>query len=113
MEDLKKWSDLTPDQWNAIMSFKPPKYYMWFYRWYKKWIGKTIFSLIVIAGILMLIFSDSAFDVVKGIFFGVFGLGLWALSAYLIKHFYTKKYAKNIGLTIEQWNYLTKGMTWN
>lgn len=116
MKDFKKWEDLTPEQINLIVNWKPPKYYRWFYKWYKKWIGNTIFFSIVIAGILMIIHNSlniDLFDVIKGIFFFAFGLVIWALTAYLTKHFATKKFAKSLGLTIENFNYLVRGMTWD
>lgn len=106
---------LTEEQKKAIDYFKnnPPRYYKWFYKMYTKWIGNLIFFTIVGIGALMIIFNDAIFDVVKGLFFFVMGLGLWALSAYLFKHFYTKRYAKKIGMTLKQWNYWTKGLTLN
>lgn len=105
---------LTEKQQEAIDWFiaNPPKYYAWFYRFYTKWIGNVIFFTIVAIGALMLIFQDAIFDVVKGMFFFVFGLGLWALSAFLYKHFYTKRYAKKIGLTLKEWNVVTQGKEW-
>ena len=107
--------ELTEHQKERIDWFikNPPKYYAWFYKFYKKWIGNVIFFTIVAIGALMIIFNDAIFDVVKGMFFFVFGLGLWSLSAYLFKHFYTKRYAKKIGLTLKEWNTVTKGKTWD
>ena len=91
----------------------PPKYYKWFYKFYTKWIGNVIFFSIVAAGALMIIFNDAVFDVVKGIFFFVFGLGLWALSAFLYKHFYTKRYAKKMGLSLKVFNMFAMGLEWD
>jgi len=107
--------ELTKEQLEAIDWFiaNPPKYYAWFYKFYNKWIGNVIFFTIVAIGALMIIFNDSIFDVVKGMFFFVFGLGLWALSAFLYKHIYTKRYAKKIGLTLKQWNLVTWGKAWD
>ena len=115
MEKFITWEELSGDQLDAITWFRlnPPKYYKWFYKFYKKWIGNTIFFGIIISGALMIIFNDAIFDVVKGIFFFLFGLVLWSASAFLYKHFYTKKYAKNIGLSLKNWNFLTKGMTFD
>ena len=112
MEELIKWEDLTPGQVDKITWFRlnPPKYYKWFYKFYKKYIGNVIFFGILTVGALMIIFNDAIFDVVKGMFFALFGLVLWSASAYIYKHLYTKKYAKKMGLTMKQWNYLTKGM---
>ena len=106
------FAPLTDEQRLAIKQFQdhPPKYYAWFYKFYTKYIGNAIFFGIVAVGALMIIFNDAIFNVVKGMFFGIFGLGLWALSSYLYKHFYTKKYAKKIGMTLKQWNYWTKGL---
>jgi hypothetical protein len=46
-------------------------------------------------------------------FFGLFGLIMWALSAYLTKHWGVKRYLAKYGngMTIERWNELTKGFT--
>lgn len=115
MDKIIIWEDLTPGQVDKISWFRmnPPKYYKWFYKWYKKWIGNTVFFGILSVGALMIIFNDAIFDVVKGVFFALFGLVIWSTSAYIFKHFYTKKYAKKIGLTLKQFNYLTKGMTFD
>lgn len=114
MEYLKNWDELTEEQKEAINSFRPPKYYIWFYKFYKKFLAYFFFFGIITAAILMALHTAlniDLFNVVKGLFFALFVSMLWALSAYLTKHFYTKKYAKSIGLSIENWNYLTKGMT--
>ena len=112
MENYVTWDQLTVEQKRAIDWFKenPPKYYKWFYKFYQKYIGKAIFIGILAVGALMIIFNDAIFNVARGMFFGILGLGLWSLSAYLYMHFYTKKYAKKMGFTLKQWNYLTKGM---
>jgi len=114
MKILKNWDELTDEQIKAIDSFRPPKYYIWFYKFYKEFLSYFFFFGIITAGILMDIHNAlniDLFDVIKGLFFVLFGSMLWVLSAYLTKHFYTKKYAKSIGLTLENWNHLTKGMT--
>ena len=115
MEKYITWEELTDDQLDAISWFaeNPPKYYKWFYKFYKKYIGNTIFFGILTVGALMIIFNDAIFDVVKGMFFALFGLVLWSASAFLYKHFYTKKYAKKMGLTLKNFNYLTTGMVWD
>jgi len=116
MEILKNWDELTDEQKEAIRSFRPPKYYIWFYKLYKKFLSFLLFFGIIGAGVLMVLhnfLNVDLFSVIKGIFFVLFGVMLWLLSAYLVKHFYTKKYAKSIGLTIENWNYLTVGMTFD
>lgn len=115
MEKLIIWEDLTPEQVDKITWFRlnPPKYYKWFYKFYQKYIGKAIFLGILLIAALMIIFNDAIFNVALGLFFGLLGLGLWSLSAYLYKHFYTKKYAKKMGFTLKQWNYLTRGLTWD
>lgn len=115
MEKFVKWVDLTQKQREAIDWFQknPPKYYKWFYKFYKKYIGTTIFFTILAVGILGIIYNNVEADfwnVLLGLFFFAGGLVLWSLSAFLYKHFYTKKYAKKIGLTLKNWNYLTKGM---
>jgi len=112
MEKMVSWNELTLEQKRAIDWFKqnPPRYYKWFYKFYNKWIGNVIFFGILTVGALMIIFNDAIFDVVKGIFFFLFGLVIWSASAFLYKHFYTKRYAKKIGLTLKNWNMLTKGM---
>ena len=116
MEDFKKWSDLTPEEVNAIMSFKPPKYYRLFYKWYKRWIGRTIFAIILLIATLGIIYNNTSgwdfWNVLLGLFFVVVGFGVWGLSAHLVKHSYTKKFAKGLGLSLENWNHLTQGLTW-
>ena len=106
---------LTDEQRQAIKDFQenPPKYYKWFYKWYTKWIGNTIFLGIVAVGALMIIFNDAIFDVVKGMFFGLFGLVIWAATAKWYKHIYTKRYAKEYGMSLAAWNYYTKGLILN
>ena len=104
---------MTEEEKSIIRNYDFPKYYKWFYKWYTKWIGSTIFVGIVVIGALMIIFGDRIFDVVKGMFFGLFGLVIWALSAYLTKHIGLKSYLRKHGngMTIERWNELTKGLT--
>lgn len=114
MSDREKmWDDLTQEQQDAIHDFieNPPKYYKWFYKFYKKFLGSFIFFGIIAVGALMIIFNDAIFDVVKGMFFVLFGAVIWAASAYIYKHFYTKKYAKRVGLSLKQWNFWTRGLT--
>lgn len=115
MENYLTWDELSLEQKRAIDWFKnnPPKYYKWFYKWYTKWIGKTIFCGILVVGALMIIFNDAIFDVVRGMFFFLLGLVLWSASASVYKKIYTKRYAKKIGLTLKNWNMLTKGMVLN
>ena len=110
-----EYPSLTPTQKQAIDDFQdnPPKYYAWFYKLYTKWIGNIIFLGIITIGVLMLIFQDDMFEVGKGIFFGLFGLVLWAAGSFIYKHLYTKKYAKKYGMTLKQWNYWTTGMKLN
>jgi hypothetical protein len=105
---------LTKKQNKAINWFleNPPDYYRWFYRFFKNVLSYAVFFLIIAAFLLAIINTD-LFIVIRGIFFIVFTLGLWALSAFLYKHFYTKRYAKKIGLTLKEWNIATKGMTWD
>ena len=115
MEKYVEWVDLNQEQRKAIDWFQknPPKYYKWFYKFYKKYLSRVIFGLLVSSFILVILHSIIDYDffnIIKGIFFSLFGMGLWALSAFLYKHFYTKKYAKKIGLTLKNWNYLTKGL---
>lgn len=112
------WEELTSKQLDAITWFRlnPPKYYKWFYKLYKKYLSMIIFILFIVEFILAIlhnIINYDFFNIIKIIGFVLFGIGLWALSAFLYKHFYTKKYVKKIGLTLKNWNYLTKGMTWD
>jgi hypothetical protein len=115
MSNFKTWQDLSPGEVREIVNFRPPKYYRWFYHFYKKYLGTTICCLILVMGILGIVYNNVQLDfwnVLLGGFFLIMGLGLWALTSYLIKHFYTKRFAKNMGLTLENWNALTKGMSW-
>ena len=118
MEKFITWEELSDKQLDAITWFRlnPPRYYKWFYKFYKKYIGTTIFFTIIAVAILGIIYNNTNADfwnLLMGLFFFIMALGLWSLSAFLYKHFYTKKYAKKIGLTLKNWNYLTKGMAWD
>ena len=120
MEKYITWGELSKEQLKAIDWFtkNPPKYYKWFYKFYKKFLGPVIFLLLVLAIILGIIHSAfgpgvDLFDSIKYIFFVACGMGAWSLSAFLYKHFYTKKYAKKIGLSIKNWNYLARDITWD
>lgn len=107
-------SKLTKKQIKAITWFmeNPPIYYKWFYKFFKNVLSYVVFFLITSAFLLGIIHED-IFIIIRGIFFVVFIIGLWGLSTFLYKHFYTKRYAKKIGLTLEEWNIATRGMTWN
>ena len=115
MAELKKWTDLSGEEIREIVNFKPPRYYRWFYNFYQKYLSATIFGVILLIGILGIIHNEGPWDfwnILMGGFFFVLAIGLWALSSHLIKHIYTKKFARSMGLTMENWNYLTKGMVW-
>ena len=115
MSDFKTWQDLTPEEVRKIVNFRPPKYYRWFYSFYRKYLSTTICCLILVIGILGIIYNNieaEFWGVLRSGFFIVMGLGLWALSAYLTKHIYTKRFAKSMGLSLENWNALTAGMAW-
>ena len=102
---------MTDKEREIIRNYDPPKYYKWFYKWYTRWIGSSIFSLIVIAAILMIIFNDAIFDVVRGIFFGLGGLIMWSFSSYLVKKIHLNSYLKKNGMSLSTWNTYTKGLT--
>jgi predicted membrane channel-forming protein YqfA (hemolysin III family) len=115
MSELKTWKDLSAEEIKKIIDFRPPKYYRWFYKFYKKYLSVTIVSLFLVIGILGIIYNSVELDfwnVLLGGFFVVMGLGLWALSSHLVKHIYTKKFAKSMGLTLENFNILTAGKAW-
>ena len=103
--------ELSPEQIKKIQWYldNPPQYYKWFYKFYKKFLAIFIVLSIVFGGSLIATIGDQAFSIVKIIFFIVFGIGIWSLSAFLYKHFYTKSYAKKIGLTLKEWNKVTIG----
>lgn len=102
---------MTEKEREIIRNYDFPKYYKWYYKWYTTWIGNTIFSLIIITAILMIIFNDAIFNVALGIFFGICGLGVWALTSYLIKGIHLRIYLKKSGMTLAKWNTYTKGLT--
>lgn len=115
---MTKFIDLTENQIKAIDWFmdNPPKYYKWFYKFYKKLLGPIIFLALFTCMILAIIHTTShidMFNIIKYIFFIVCGFGLWALVSYLYKHFYTKRYAKKIGLTLKEWDLVTIGQSWD
>lgn len=110
--------ELTPEQIAAIDWFmaNPPKYYKFFYKLWTKVLNKVLFLSLVACFILAIIHASTRvdlFDTIKYIFFGACGLGLWALGSHLYKVFYTKKYAKSIGLTLKEWDWCTIGMKWD
>lgn len=104
---------LTPKQFQTMEDFQPPKYTRILYKWWLKIINKIIW-LAMVACFPVAFLQDyiPAFAIIKIIFFVIFGIGLVMLSAYLVKHFYTKKIAKSVGLTLKEWNHWSKGMTW-
>ena len=102
---------MTEEEKIIINNYKFPKYYKFFYKWYTKWIGNTIFLLIILSGLLMIIFGDFAFDVIKGVFFFALGLVLWAFLSKVFKTTHLKRYLKKSGMTLTKWNELTKGIT--
>ena len=119
MNSLLENLNLSDHQISRIEWFmkNPPKYYKWFYRFYTKYIGKIIFISIILCGILMIIHNHinaDIFNIILGFFFFAAGLGLWALSAFLYKHFYTKRFAKKeLGVTLNEWNGITHGLSWD
>lgn len=117
-EKLSKNLNLSLEQIKEIEWFlkNPPKYYKWFYKFYTKYLGKTIFFSIILCGIMMVIhhyISADIFDLIKYFFFFIAGLGVWTLSAFLFKSFYTKRFAKKIGMTMKEWNIATHGLSWD
>jgi hypothetical protein len=110
--------ELNEDQIKAIDWFidNPPKYYKFFYKLWKKVLPSILFLSLVACFVLAIIHVTSRrdlFDVIKYIFFADCGLALWALLSHLYKVFYTKKYAKKIGLTLKEWDWVTIGMKWD
>ena len=111
--------ELTPEQIEAIDWYiaNPPKYYKFFYKLYKKVLNKVIFFSIIACIIMGIIHNASErvdlFDPIKYIFFGVCGIALWALGSHLYKVFYIKRYAKKIGLTLKEWDWVTIGLKWD
>jgi hypothetical protein len=102
---------MTEEQKQIIRGYDFPKIYKLFYKWYTRWIGTTIFSTIVIAGLIMIIFGDIAFDVVLGVFFFGIALVLFSLLAKSIKTIHLKRYLKKVGMSLTEWNSLTQGLT--
>ena len=103
-----------PTQRKAIKDFKPPRIYRWFYRQWKKWLSKAVWIMLVT---LFPLGFFQKFLPMWQILIGaliIFGsIVFFALIMHLIKHFYTKKYAANIGMTLKHWNMYTTGMTWD
>jgi ABC-type uncharacterized transport system permease subunit len=115
METFKTWATLSPEQIEAIDSFKPPVYYRFFYKLYKKFLSYAVYAAFLTAAVLMVLsnsFGMDLFIAARGVFFFIMGITSWALSAYLVKHYYTKSYARKIGLSLKNWNILTAGMTY-
>ena len=102
---------LTLYQKEMINKFSPPRYYRWFYRIYQKMLKYILFFGLLscfFIGLLQSVFY--VFNIILGILMVCGTIALIALSAFLTKHVYTIIYAKNIGLTLKEWNYWTQGM---
>lgn len=112
---MKNITNISKTQENAIQWFfkNPPRYYVWFYKFYKKWLTKIVIGVIALAGLLILLNNNKLFAIIKGLFFMGFGLVLYSLSGFLYKHFYTKRYAKKIGMSLEEWNAEVEGLFWD
>ena len=117
--------DLTPEQITAIDWFiaNPPKLYKTFFKIYREAKVNLIIFLLLIVEVILAIISVSSpetfsnenmFNVMKYIFFVIFGIGMILLGFYLYKHFYTKRYArKKLGWNMKMWNKCTQGLSWN
>ena len=105
---------MTEKEREIIKNYNFPKYYKWFYKFWTKYLSLFIVSMFVIILIMMVIYNQSnwdGFNIIKGFVFGVFGIGLWAFSAYLTKTIHLKKYLKKSEMTLLTWNTYTKGLT--
>jgi hypothetical protein len=105
---------MTEEQKEIIRNYNFPKFYSFFYKIWKKYLSTVIVSLFLIIFVLMIIYNNSnwdGFNFIRGIVFGVFSLGLLTLSAYLTKEIYLRFYLKKVGMSLTEWNSLTKGLT--
>ena len=109
---------LTPEQYKAIDWFidNPPKYFRWFIPFFKKVLSKIIYVLLIVCIVLAVIcniVNAEMFDLIKSILFIDFGIAAYALLSHLAKVFYTKRYAKKIGLSLKEWDWVTIGQSWD
>jgi len=105
---------MTEKQLEVIRGYDFPKYYKWFYKFWSKYLSLSIVMIFVAIFIMMIIYNNSnwdGFNIIKGFVFGVFGIGIWALSAYLTKTIHLKIYLKKSGMSLTEWNTLTQGLT--
>jgi len=105
---------MTEEERSIIKNYDFPKYYKWFYKFWTKFLSLFIVSMFVIIGVLMIISNESRLDLfslIKGLVFGVFGIGIWAFSAYLTKTTHLKIYLKKNSMSLNTWNAYTKGLT--
>ena len=113
--ESNSFSKLTVTQEKAINNFKPPKIYCWFFKHWSKWLVKVSWLMIIIGLIVGALQEYFAPTIIWTILISIFimsgGIGVFAFIVYLIKHFYTKKYAKSIGLSLQAWNYWAQGIT--
>jgi len=105
---------MTEKQLEVIKGYNFPKFYKLFYNIWTKYLSIIIVSLFVIIFALMIVYNQTnwnGFNFIRGIVFGVFGIGILALSAYLTKTIHLKLYLKKSGMSLTEWNILTDGMT--
>jgi len=111
--------ELTPEQIEAIDWYQknPPAYYKFFYKVWKHFLKYAIFFAIIACIIMGIVHNVSErvdlFDTIKYTFFGICGVSLWPMFSHVWKIFYTKRYAKKIGLTLKEWDWVTIGMKWD
>ena len=106
--------ELTPYQDEMIQKFKVPNIYILYYKFYKYFFKYALFfGLLSCIPLGLLQDEINAFAIVKGIFIGLAIPSVIGLLIHLYKFFYTKRYAKNIGLTMKEWNLWNIGRTFD
>jgi len=111
--------ELTPEQIEAIDWYQknPPAYYKFFYKVWKHFLKYAIFFSIIACIVMGIIHTANEridlFDTIKYTFFGTCIVSLWPMFSHVWKILYTKRYAKKIGLTLKEWDWVTIGMKWD
>jgi 4-amino-4-deoxy-L-arabinose transferase-like glycosyltransferase len=107
--------NLTDKQIELIEAYKFPLFYSFFFKMWEKFLRYVMMVCMVATIILIVIAQVSYLEIffIAGttLFFTCFSIGLLALIANQIKQWSIKRYAKKIGLTIEEWNDATFGLT--
>jgi len=102
----------------AILWFRthPPKYYVWFYDFFKNVLKWVIWFLMVLLVILGLVHKETNLDLSNYLladFFTLMGITVFAMVSVIYKNIYIRKFAKEAGIPLDEWNEIAKGIEWD